>query len=103
MDVKDYCKGTEMELTAWKAKLYDLTRKLDRLSAADKEKVTANVEDLHIIVAELEDRIHQLRFECPAEWAPVKDSIEKGHVDMRGRYEKTMEEIGRYAPVSIAG
>ena len=32
MDVLDYCKGMEMELTAWKAKLYDLTRKVDKLS-----------------------------------------------------------------------
>jgi hypothetical protein len=23
MDVKDYCKGVEQELTAWKAKLYE--------------------------------------------------------------------------------
>ncbi|MDY0163098.1 hypothetical protein [Desulfobotulus sp.] len=103
MDVKDYCKGTEMELTAWKAKLYDMMRKFDRLASADKEKVTPHIEDLHMIVAELEDRIHQLRYECPAQWAPVKDRIDEAHVDMRGRYEKTMEEIGRYAPVSIAG
>jgi hypothetical protein len=31
MDVKDYCKGLEQELTIWKARLFDLHRKIDRL------------------------------------------------------------------------
>ena len=53
MDVMDYCKGMEMELTAWKAKLYDLTRKIDKLGSADKEKILPNVEDLHMYVEEI--------------------------------------------------
>ena len=60
MDVKDYCKGMEMELTAWKAKLYDLTRKVDKLGTAEKEKILPNVEDLHMFVVEMGDRIEQL-------------------------------------------
>ena len=103
MDVKDYCKGTEMELTMWKAKLYDLTRRLDAMPSGHKEKVLQSVEDLHMIVAELETRIDQLRHECPAEWSPVKEGIDEAHVDMRSRYNETMEIIGQYAPVSIPG
>ena len=48
MDVQDYCKGLEMEMTAWKAKLYDVMRKVDTLGSAEKEKVLPNIEDLHI-------------------------------------------------------
>jgi len=36
MNVIDYCKGMEMELIAWKAKIYDLTRKVDSLDAKKK-------------------------------------------------------------------
>ena len=43
MDVQDYCKGLEMEMTAWKAKLYDVIRKVDKLGSAEKEKVLPNI------------------------------------------------------------
>ena len=103
MDVLDYCKGMEIELTAWKAKLYDLMRKVDKLGTAEKEKILANVEDLHIFVTEMSDRIEQLKNECPTEWSPQKKEIDEGHVDMRGKYEETMEYIGKASPVSIPG
>ena len=103
MDVMDYCKGMEMELTAWKAKLYDLTRKIDSLGSAEKEKVLPNVEDLHMYVTEMTDRIEKLKSECPTEWSPMKKDIDDAHVDMRGKYEETMEYIGKASPVSIPG
>jgi hypothetical protein len=103
MDVKDYCKGVEMELFAWKAKLYDMIRKIDKLGTAEREKILPNVEDLHMLLAEMEDRINALETECPSEWSPVKKEIEEGHVDMRAKYEETMKYIGEAAPVSIPG
>jgi predicted nuclease with TOPRIM domain len=103
MDVLDYCKGMEIELTAWKAKLYDLMRKVDKLGTAEKEKILPNVEDLHIYVTEMSDRIEQLKNECPTEWSPKKKEIDGGHIDMRGKYEETMEYIGKSSPVSIPG
>ncbi len=103
MDVKDYCTGVEMEMTAWKAKLYDLMRKVDRLGTTEREKVLQNIEDLHILVTEMSDRIDQLRNECPTEWNPQKKQIDDAHVDMRSKYEETMEFIGKAAPVSIPG
>jgi hypothetical protein len=103
MDVNDYCKGVEQELTAWKAKLYDANRKLDQLAGKEKEKILGNLGDLNIIITEMEDRIAQLRNECPTEWSPVKEEIDEAHVDMRSKYEQTMELIGKAAPVSIPG
>lgn len=103
MDVKDYCKGVEMELVAWKAKLYDMIRKIDKLGTAEREKILPNVEDLHMLLAEMEDRINALETECPSEWSPVKNEIEEGHVDMRAKYEETMKYIGEVAPVSVPG
>ena len=29
MELKDFCKGLEHELTGWKAKLFDMQRKID--------------------------------------------------------------------------
>lgn len=103
MDVKDFCQGIESEMTAWKAKLYDVMRKVDRLGSAEKEKVLTNVEDLHMLLEEMSDRVNQLRTECPSDWSPLKKEVEKGTIDMRGKYEETMEFIGKAAPVSIPG
>ncbi len=34
MDVKDYCGSMSAELTAWKSKMYDITRRLDKMGTA---------------------------------------------------------------------
>jgi hypothetical protein len=103
MELNDYCKYMSMELTAWKAKMYDVVRRVDKLGTAEKEKVLANVEDLHMLVAEMEDRVNKLTKECPTEWSPIKKEIDNAHVDMRSKYENTMAYIGKAAPVSIPG
>ena len=103
MDVQDYCKGMETEMTAWKAKLYDVMRKVDNLGTAEREKVLPNIEDLHMLLEEMSDRVEKLKTECPSDWSPEKTEIEEGSVDMRGKYEETMEYIGKASPVSIAG
>jgi predicted nuclease with TOPRIM domain len=103
MDVQDFCKGMEVEMTAWKAKLYDVMRKVDKLGSAEKEKVLPNIEDLHMFLEEMSDRVETLKIECPSDWSPVKKDIEEGTTDMRGKYEETMEYIGKASPVSIPG
>ena len=103
MDVLDYCKGMETEMTAWKAKLYDVMRKVDTLGSAEKDKVLPNIEDLHMLLEEMTDRVEKLKTECPSDWSPMKKDIEGGTVDMRGKYEETMEYIGKAAPVSVPG
>ena len=103
MDVKDFCKGMETEMTAWKAKLYDVMRKIDSLGSAEKEKVLPNIEDLHMYLEEMSDRVESLKTECPSDWSPMKQEIDQGSVDMRGKYDETMEYIGKASPVSIAG
>ena len=103
MDVRDYCKGIEMEMTAWKAKLYDVMRKVDKLGSAEKEKVLPNIEDLHMFLEEMSERVEKLKTECPSDWSPMKKEIEDSSINMRGKYEETMDYIGKAAPVSIPG
>ena len=58
--VQNYCDSLVIELSGWKAKIYDVVRKMDKLSSGDKEKVNSQVNDLHILIEELEDRIDRL-------------------------------------------
>jgi hypothetical protein len=93
----------EIEMTAWKANLYDVMRKVNQLGTVEREKVLPNIEDLHILMEEMSERIETLRTECPTDWSPIKQNIDKGNVDMRSKYEETMEFIGKASPVSIPG
>ena len=52
---------------------------------------------------EMSDRVEKLKTECPSDWSPIKKDIETGGVNMRSKYEETMEYIGKAAPVSIPG
>ena len=103
MDVKDYCKSMENEMTTWKAKLYDVMRNFDKLGTSEREKILPNIEDLHIYLEEMTDRVDKLKHECPTDWSPIKKEIDGGSVDMRGKYEETMKYIGEASPVSIPG
>ena len=103
MELTDYCKGVESELTTWRGKLHDMTTKFDSLGTAERVKILPNIEDLNIVLSELEDRIGELKHECPTEWSPAKKEIDDAHIDMRGKFEETMAFIGRAAPVSVPG
>ena len=103
MEIKDFCSAMESELTSWKAKMYDVVRKMDKLGTAEREKILSNVEDLHILIEEMSSRVDQLRKECPTEWSQYRKQMDKAHLDMRKKYQQTMEYIGKAAPVSIPG
>ena len=68
MDAKDYCRSIEVELYGWKAKMYDMIRKVDQLRNSDKEKVHARVEELHKNIADMERLVEQLQTKCPIEF-----------------------------------
>jgi hypothetical protein len=103
MDVKDYCGAMSVELAGWKAKMYDVVRRLDKMGTAEREKILPQVEDIHILIEDMAARIEQLNRECPSEWSPEKQTIDQAHVDVRSKYGQTMEFIGKAAPVSIPG
>ncbi len=100
MDIKDYCDNMTTELTAWKAKVYDVVRKLDKISTGDKEKVVPEVNELHIILEELGDRIEKLKKECPTSWEPDRTEIENKAGYLRTKLDKVSNAI---SPSDIGG
>ena len=79
--------------------MYDVVRKLDKLGTAEREKVLANFEDMHMLIEDIATRIDQFNRECLSEWSPEKKAIDNAHIDMRAKYEETMDFIGKAAPV----
>lgn len=64
MEARNCCKTMEMELTGWKAIIYDITRKMEKLPGGEKEKILPHIEDLHILIEEMDTRIEQIRDNC---------------------------------------
>ncbi len=67
MKARNCCKTMEMELTGWKAIIYDITRKMEKLPGGEKTKILSTIEDLHILIEELDERIEQIRDNCTPE------------------------------------
>jgi len=67
MKAMNCCKTMEAELTAWKANVYDIVRSIEQLPGGEKDKILPNIEDLHILIAEMDDRIDRIRENCTPE------------------------------------
>jgi DNA-directed RNA polymerase subunit F len=93
MEVQDYCRNLHIELTGWKAKVYDIMRKFDRLDTGNKGKVVSEVNDLHIFVEELDNRISELERECPSEWSPAREEIQNKLQALGYKWEKTWQGV----------
>jgi predicted nuclease with TOPRIM domain len=88
MEVKDYCNNVQMELNNWKARLYDIIRKIDQIPTGEKQKMHDEIESLHMIVTELEDRIDNLRTNCPTEWEPERKELGAKVEKLAQKYEE---------------
>ena len=93
MDAKNYCRSIEVELYGWKAKMYDMIRKVDKLRSSDKDKILSRVEELHQNISEMESLIEKLQSECPIEFGAEKKQIEGTTADMKKRYEDAMAAV----------
>jgi predicted nuclease with TOPRIM domain len=100
MDLKDYCGNVGIELSGWKARMYEVVRKLDKVSSGDKQKVVPMVNELHMILEELDDRVDRLRRECPTQWGPDKIDIEGKFQVMKTKWEEVWKNV---SPGDIGG
>jgi hypothetical protein len=89
----------EAELTAWKANAYDIVRRMEQLPGGDKEKFLPNIEDLHIMIAEMEDRIDQIRDNCSPETGiddirTDREKYDKALIKLRVTADEAMRGLG---------
>ncbi len=89
----------EMELTGWKAIVYDITRKMEKLPGGEKGKILPSIEDLHILIEEMDDRIDQIRENCTPETGINDIQTERKAFDdaitsLRVTAEEAMQGLG---------
>ena len=99
MKARNCCKTMEAELTAWKANVYDIARKMETLTGGEKEKILPNIEDLHMLIAEMDDRIDQVRDNCTPETGmddirTDKELFDKSLSTLRVTADQAMRGLG---------
>jgi hypothetical protein len=77
MKTLEYCTHVENELAGWRDKLGSIDHRIEGLSCGAKEKMLGNIEELHMLMAEVDDRIMALKTSCPTEWRPVGEEIDE--------------------------
>lgn len=96
MDVNDYCKNMDIELSGWKAKLYNIMRQIESLPTGDKQRMFEKINGVNILMTELDDRIEELRKSCPTEWQPVREEMRGKIADLGYKYEEAESEMFDY-------
>ena len=99
MKARNCCKTMEAELTAWKANVYDIVRKMEELPGGEKEKILPNIEDLHILISEMDQRIDQIRDNCTPETGideirTDREKFDKSLSTLRMKAEDAMRGLG---------
>ena len=93
MDVRDYCDSLLTELTGWKAKMYDVMRKLEKVPSGEKENLLPYLNDFNIIFEELDNRIGKLRTECPISWEPDKLEVDGKLGQIRTKWDDLWSKL----------
>jgi len=99
MKARNCCRTMQAELTAWKANVYDIVRKMEELPGGEKEKIRPNIEDLHMLIAEMDERIDYVRDNCTPETGiedirSEKEEFDKHLGTLRMKSEEAMRGLG---------
>jgi len=91
MDVKTFCEDKRQELIDFKAKAYDLLRKMDKRSASGSEKAAASMDDLGRIIDQIEGKITQLEDRCPTDWDTERAELETMVAELEEKWGEAAE------------
>lgn len=99
MKARNCCKTMQAELTAWKANVYDIARRMEELPGGERERILPNIEDLHMLIAEMDDRIEQIRDNCTPETGiddirTDREEFDKHLTTLRVKADEAMKGLG---------
>ena len=99
MKARNCCKTMEAELTAWKANVYDIVRNMEKRAGSEREKLLPNIEDLHILIAEMDQRLEDIRENCTPETglADIKserEAFDRSLATLKVTAEEAMQGLG---------
>ena len=76
MNTREFCTNLDRELAGWRRRLQEVSGKFDEVASIDKYRLTTQIEGIHILLTEMEDRLNELKNICPTgEWREGEDVI----------------------------
>jgi hypothetical protein len=94
MDPRSYCDTVNHELTAWKAKIYDVIRKSEKLPAKGKDRVAPFIKELNAAVDDLNVKLERLSRECPADFRPHRKEIKGKMSEVKTAWKNVWGVLG---------
>lgn len=99
MSARNCCKTMEMELTAWKAIVYDISRKMTKASTEKRGEIAPFIGDLHIMIEEMDERIEAIRESCSPETGmediqSEREAYDHSLVNVRMKATDAMKVLG---------
>jgi hypothetical protein len=99
MKARNCCQTMQAELTAWKANVYDIVRKMEELPGGEKERIRSNIEDLHMLISEMDARIEHVRDNCSPETGiddikTEREDFDKHLATLRVKTDEAMRGLG---------
>lgn len=64
MASREYCQNMAEELEVWSHRLHKLSGRIDSIPSIQKYHLQPQIEELHIIMTELDDRLCEMVNEC---------------------------------------
>jgi hypothetical protein len=88
MDIENFCTYMKDEMTAWKAKTYDLMRKMEKMSPDPDKKRAASIAEMEAMIDRVEQILEKLEKECPVNWDTEKAELDHMICDIRERWSE---------------
>jgi hypothetical protein len=88
MDIENFCTYMRDEMTSWKAKTYDLIRKVEKMPPDSDGNRAVSIDEMGAIIDKIEKTIGKLEKECPANWDAEKVELDHMICDMRERWSE---------------
>ena len=82
MDVNSFCGMMQSEINTLKARVYDITRAVEKIKDKKKKKQAAQLTDLHALIDHLSRLTSKLENECPLDWSKEKEEIEEKKTEL---------------------
>jgi hypothetical protein len=90
--VEHYCKGLEMELNSWKARLFDIFA--HREQTADNAEMDVLLAQIKSTVLEIERLMEQTKKECPSDMSAREGEFGQHLEKLRFDYTKALGIVG---------
>ena len=91
MDIETFCTYMKDEMTAWKAKTYDLIRKVEKMPPDSDGNRAVSIDEMGAIIDKIEQTIGKLEKECPVNWDAEKVELDQMICDIRERWSEASE------------